>query len=192
MSFTKKSISLSVVIFSLNTIASSNICYQLNEHPSWYWAALDTQHKWGIPVSVQMAIVREESGFRSHAQTPSTKLFGFTLWHQSTAEGFPQALDGTWHRYVILNHKISANRADFTDASDFMGWYLHDIHVRAHVANNDAYRLYLAYHEGLGGFRAHSYLHQPWLMAIAHNVSTHAYFYHQQITHCDLPTHRWY
>jgi len=188
----RKYFSLFVSLLALSAQASPNICHVLNEHPSWYWAALDTQHKWGIPLSVQMAIVNEESGFRSHAQTPARKLFGFTLWHQSTAEGFPQALNGTWHRYVILNGKISANRADFTDASDFMGWYLHDIHTSAHVANNDAYRLYLAYHEGLGGFRARSYLREPWLIAVAHNVAWHAKLYHQQIAHCDLPTQRWY
>lgn len=188
----RKLLTYPAALFIISAQAEPNVCYLLKNHPSWYWASLDVQHKWGIPVSEQMAIMREESGFRSHAQTPATKLFGLTLWHQSTAEGFPQALNGTWHHYVLVNHKISANRADFSDATDFMGWYLDSIHNETGISKKDAYHLYLAYHEGPGGYHSRSYLHKPWLMMIARNVSWHANLYHNQIAHCDLPTTRWY
>ncbi len=173
-----------LILFSVNAQAL-NVCTILKKHPQWYWAATHTQHKWGVPVSVQLAIMQQESDFFSDAMPKAVRLFGVALWHQSTATGFSQALDDTWHRYIKSTHKISANRRDFADASDFIGWYLNLIHHNLGVAKTDAYHLYLAYHEGMGGYHAKTYLRKPWLMQVARRVSHRAQLNHQQLIRCE-------
>ncbi|CAN0604511.1 unnamed protein product, partial [Ectocarpus sp. 12 AP-2014] len=49
---------------------------------------------------------------------------------------------------------------------------------------NDAYRLYLAYHEGHGGYARRSYANKDWLLGVARKVSDRAARYEQQLGSC--------
>jgi hypothetical protein len=42
-------------------------------------------------------------------------------------------------------------------AIDFIGWYNRQSYQRSNIALNDSYHLYLAYHEGHGGFNRRSF-----------------------------------
>jgi hypothetical protein len=44
--------------------------------------------------------------------------------------------------------------------------------------------LYLAYHEGNGGFAKKSYLAKPWLLNVAQNVADQAKRYRSQLNFC--------
>lgn len=172
-----------------------NICHFFKTHPTWYWTSESVQHKWHVPMSVQVAIMQEESRFHANALTPQRRLFGIIPWgRRSSAEGFAQALDGTWHRYIRATHKISADRTNFDDADDFLGWYVHLIHRNLHIRASDAFRIYLAYHEGIGGYRARTYHHKPELIYIAHEVAHHARRYHYKLLRCEhsLPKKPWW
>ena len=161
-----------------------NICEIFQEYPSWFWAAQASQARWGIPMSVQMAIMYQESHFQGNAKPERKKVLGFIPWSRpSTAYGYSQALDGTWSEYQVANN-TTGYRSDFDTAIDFLGWYSHRAHVRAGIPVTDAYALYLAYHEGIGGYTRGVYKNQQWLITIAKRVQHQADLYHKQILQC--------
>lgn len=163
----------------------NNICHIFKQYPRWRADTLDVQRRWRVPVPVQMAIVHQESKFDARAQPPRTKLLWVIPWARpSTAYGYSQALRSTWELYRNSDGGMWASRDSFADAVDFIGWYANQAHRRAGIPRNDAYSLYLAYHEGIGGYQQKTYLHKSWLMPVAHKVSARAQIYRAQLAHC--------
>ena len=163
----------------------NNICAIFKQYPRWYWATKATERKWGIPISVQMAIIRQESHFVADAKPPRKKLLGFIPWTRPTsAYGYAQAVDGTWDDYISQTKNMGADRDAFADASDFVGWYANQAKIIANVSKSDAYSLYLAYHEGIGGYQNRSYLKKKWLMQVASKVERNAETYRTQLRYC--------
>jgi len=104
--------------------------------------------------------------------------------HLSTAYGYPQAINGTWTLYKQLTGYNLAERTNFNDAIDFVGWYnSRSVHLNK-IHPTDAYNLYLAYHEGNGGFAKKSYLAKPWLIDVAKDVAKQAKRYRSQLDFC--------
>ena len=103
-----------------------DICEIFEEKPRWYRAALKSEERWGTPIHVQLAIIRQESTFRFNARPPRRKLLGFIPWTRpSDAYGYAQALESTWAWYQRDTGRRGADRDDFGDAIDFVGWYTH-------------------------------------------------------------------
>ena len=173
----------------------TNICKIFRQYPSWYWDAQRAQRKWGVPISVQMAIIHEESHFKAGAEPRRKKLLGFIPWARpSSAEGYAQAVNPTWHLYLMQTGQRSAPRTSFAKALDFIGWYATRAKRQLGISKTDAYALYLAYHEGLDGYRQRSYLRKGWLIAVAQRVQGYANLYHAQLIRCQrsLPRYHWW
>ena len=78
----------------------ANICAIFEEKGGWYKAAKKSEKRWGTPIHVQMAIMKQESTFKFNARPPRQKLLGFIPWTRpSDAYGYAQALDSTWKAY---------------------------------------------------------------------------------------------
>lgn len=162
-----------------------NICYIFKQYPKWYKSTKKVAKRWRVPVAVQMAIIHQESHFRAQAQPPRTKLLLVIPWTRpSTAYGYCQALDTTWSVYKRNRGKFFASRESFADSDDFVGWYANQAYIRAGISRNDAYSLYLAYHEGVGGYQRRTYLAKPWLLKVARKVERRAQMYQYQLEHC--------
>ncbi len=173
----------------------SNICTVLRTHPKWYWASKAARKRWGVPISIQMAFIYKESHFRSEAKPKRKRLLGLIPWTRPTsATGYAQAVNHTWRVYLRETHQRSARRDDFATATDFIGWYLNRLHHRLGIPKDNAYKLYLAYHEGGGGYKRGTYRKQTHLIQIAHHVQARATRYHQQLLHCEkhLPKKHWF
>ena len=156
---------------------------------------MDVERRWKVPVAVQMAIIHQESKFDSTAEPKRTKLLWVIPWSRpSTAYGYTQALRSTWDLYRHSHGGVFASRTDFTDGVDFIGWYANLAHRRAGISRQDAYSLYLAYHEGITGYQRKTYLHKQWLMPVAHKVEARAQIYQAQLLQCQksLPSRFWY
>ena len=172
-----------------------NVCAIFTQYPQWYWAAQETEKKWGVPVSVQMAIIHQESSFNGRAKPPRGKLLGIIPWKRpTTAKGYTQALNGTWKEYKDSAGKGYANRSAFAHATDFIGWYADSANRRAGIAKNDAYNLYLAYHDGIGGYQRGSYANKDGLLHVARRVESRAANYRNQLQQCQrrLKKKPWY
>ena len=82
------------------------------------------------------------------------------------------------------NWKKDARRDNFSDAIDFVGWYANQSNLRSKISKTDAYRQYLAYHEGHGGFNKKSYEKKDWLISIAKKVENKSNTYKSQLSQC--------
>ena len=163
-----------------------SICAIFEEKPRWYRAAKKSEKRWGTPIHVQMAIIRQESGFDDNAKPPRKKLLGFIPWRRpSNAYGYAQALDSTWKSYKKSTGRRFADRDDFNDAIDFVGWYTDQSQKVAGISKWDPYNQYLAYHEGQGGWQRKSYSNKGWLITVAQRVDRRAKAWGAQLKQCE-------
>jgi len=183
-------LSLFVVIyisgcFSTPAREVTNICSLLDEKVSWYRAAKLSEEKWKVPIHLQMAIIHQESRFASKAKPPRNKIFGIIPGARPTDSfGYTQAKKATWDWYQLKTGNRTAKRDDFADAIDFVGWYANQSSLRSKISKTDAYRQYLAYHEGHGGFNKKSYENKAWLIDIAKKVENKSNTYKIQLSQC--------
>lgn len=163
-----------------------NICAIFDDKSKWYKKAKKAQKRWGSPIPTMMAIMHQESRFRAKAKPPRTKI----LWifpgpRKSNAYGYSQALDSTWNWYRKNSGNRGADRDNFGDAIDFIGWYNSISRKKNGIGLNDTYSLYLAYHEGHGGFARGTYKKKGWLTGVARKVSRQATTYSGQLKTCE-------
>jgi hypothetical protein len=160
-------------------------CAIFREKDDWWEAARDAHAHWGVPEPVVLAVIHQESRFRGDSRPPRRKLLGFIPWKRpSSAYGYGQVTESTWREYQERTGNGGADRDDFDDVADFVGWYGNVIHHAVHVAKDDAFNLYLAYHEGPGGFRRGTYHAKPWLLRVARAVARRAERYRVQYAAC--------
>ena len=163
-----------------------DICSIFREKDDWYGEAKDAEEKWGAPIPTMMAILHQESRFVQDARPPRTKI----LWifpgpRPSDAYGYPQALGNTWRGYQRSTFNYGADRDDFGDAIDFVGWYNNTSARQCRIKSNDTYHLYLAYHEGHGGFNRRTFRNKTWLKNVSKKVSARAQKYRRQLNSCE-------
>ena len=163
-----------------------NICEIFRENPKWYRSARKSSKRWSVPIPVLMAIIHQESKFRADARPPR----GSCLWifpgpRPSSAFGYTQASNETWNEYRNSTGNTGADRDDFEDSVDFVGWYSHLSYIRCRISKKDAYHLYLAYHEGHGGFIRKTYQEKAWLLGVARKVESRAKTYRGQLASCE-------
>ena len=162
-----------------------NVCDIFDDKKGWYEDARDAEKEWGTSIPVLMAIVHQESRFVAKAKPPRKKIVGFIPGPRpSDSYGYSQALKSTWETYERSAGRYGADRDDFGDAIDFVGWYNHQTYRRNGVARNDAYRLDLAYHEGHGGYARSTYANKAWLKGVARKVADRAARYERQLGGC--------
>lgn len=164
----------------------NNLCAIFREKDDWYDDAADASEQWGSPIPTMMAIMHQESRFRADARPPRRKLLGFIPWTRpSSAYGYPQAKDETWQDYKRDAGGFSADRDEFHHAIDFIGWYNYKSTQRSGISPQDTYGLYLAYHEGHGGYNRSTYRDKPWLLEVARKVQARAGTYQVQLSGCE-------
>ena len=162
-----------------------DVCEIFDEYYDWYNASKEVEKKYGIPISVTMAFIHQESKFIGDNRPPRE----WFLWiipgpRPSSAYGYAQALDSTWAEYQKNTGHWGADRDDFEDAVDFIGWYNTRTIKRTGIQSHDAYRLYLAYHDGAGGYLRGTYKNKPWLINVAKKVDRRAKQYQRQLVQC--------
>ena len=163
-----------------------DICELYRGYPKWYQSAKKSSQRWEVPIPVLMAIIHQESRFRAEARPPrKTFLWIFPGPRPSSAYGYAQAADVTWEEYRKNTGRTGAERDDFRDAVDFVGWYCHMSYKRCGIAKDNARDLYLAYHEGHGGFNRETYRRKAWLRRVASKVERRAKTYAYQLKTCE-------
>lgn len=164
----------------------NNACNILNEKPSWVGSLGDVHSKYGVPDYVILAMMYQESKFVHDARPIATGKSGlFGSPYASSAYGYSQALDMTWGHYLKSAQVYGASRENFADSAMFMGWYVDWSSRELGLKKTDVRSQYLAYHEGLGGFKAKSFEKKPWLKQVASKVSIRASHYRAQLKKCD-------
>jgi hypothetical protein len=181
-------LALAVLASCANSIPNNqdDICDILDENPKWVGSLMSAKKKWNADPSTVMAIIRQESSFDSNAAPDREKILGFIPWKRpTTAKGFSQAIEGTWEQYQKETGQNRAKRSSFDNSVDFIGWYLSKA-SSVKIRNYEVDKLYLAYHEGYGGYKRRSYTEKDWLLDIAKKVKYNAVRYERQIKSCPL------
>jgi hypothetical protein len=164
----------------------NDACEIFRENSDWYKGAKISYEKWGVPIYVQLAIIHQESRFHDDAKPPRTRLLWVIPWtRKSSAYGYGQVKDSTWEWYQRETGNTWADRDDFEDVADFIGWYGNLSHRKLGISKSDAYSQYLAYHEGHGGYKRRTYLKKKWLINVARKVSRKAERYRIQLARCE-------
>lgn len=189
----QKKLSLCVLLLSLMASgcaghvprAPDNLCSIFMEKRDWYKAAQRTEKRWKVPLQIPMAMMYQESRFRAKAKPPKNYVLGFIPWGRvSSAYGYAQAKSGTWKDYKRETGNSWADRDDFDDAIDFMGWFMNKTHSINKISKWDAREQYLNYHDGWGGYRRGTHKSKGWLLETANKVHTRASRYGAQYRQC--------
>ncbi len=163
---------------------TDNACKIFTQKSSWYKHTRRAANKWNADMAVLLAIMKQESNFDANAKPNRKRFLGLPLWRPSSAFGYAQALDSTWRLYKKHTNRLLAQRDRFKDAMDFIGWYNAQTRARLKIPAHDAYRHYLAYHEGWGGYARGTYQTKKWLIAVAKRVAKQASRYRAQLKRC--------
>ena len=164
---------------------SSDVCSVFREKSGWHRHAKNASERWNTSLPVAMSILFQESSFRHNSRPPRRYLLGFIPWKRpSSAYGYAQVIDGTWEAYQKSTGNYGASRARFADSIDFVAWYNRVAMKKNGVKVNDAYNLYLNYHEGTGGFAKGTHKKKPILQGIALRVQQRSERYAAQYASC--------
>lgn len=163
----------------------NNICSIFDEKRRWYKKAKKAAKRWNGDVPQIMAFMHQESSFDGKAKPKRRKLLWLIPWTRlSSARGYAQAKKEVWHEYIKSSKNRGADRDNFYDAADFIAWYNYHSQKQLGIAKRDHFKLYLAYHEGRGGYKRGTYYKKAWLRKIAHKVHSRAVAYERQLKKC--------
>ena len=175
-----------VACTSFDNINTADSCILFKEKKNWYKSTKKSYDKWGVSIALQLAIVNQESSFSQFAKPKRKKILGFIPGSRpSTAFGYAQITNPTWNWYKSRTGKINASRANFSDITDFIGWYVTQSKKMLGIPKNDYYNQYLAYHEGQTGWKNKTFNSKKWLLESATKVEKQTNMYINQLKQCE-------
>tara|TARA_Y100000996_G_scaffold405342_1_gene380394 strand:+ start:199 stop:795 length:597 start_codon:yes stop_codon:yes gene_type:complete len=180
-----KLIILFFFITSCSSIPSntSSSCSIFDERYLWYKHTKKVEQKWGTPIYVQLAIIKMESDFDWLAKPKRQKIFKVIPFKRpSSSFGYSQAVKGTWEQYKKETGNKLAMRARFKDSVDFIGWYTHKTESILKISKKNAFKQYLAYHEGWGNYKY--YKKNKKVIKLAKKVEKQSNIYKKQLFKC--------
>jgi len=168
---------------------TSNSCSIFSERYLWYKHTKKVEQKWGTPIYVQLAIIKMESDFDWLAKPPRQKIFKIIPFKRpSSSLGYSQAVKGTWEQYKKETNNKLATRARFKDSVDFIGWYTNKTESILKIPKTNAFKQYIAYHEGWGNYK--NYKNNQKVIILATKVKQQANKYRKQLKKCQKKLNR--
>ena len=162
---------------------TSNSCSIFDERYLWYKHVKKAEQKWGTPIYIQLAIIKMESDFDWLAKPSRQKIFKVIPFKRpSSSFGYSQAVKGTWEQYKKETGNKLATRIRFKDSVDFIGWYTNKTESILKISKKDAFKQYLAYHEGWGNYKY--YKKNKKVIRLAKKVEKQSKVYKQQLFEC--------
>ena len=184
-------ITLFFLILSCSSIPknTSDSCSIFSERYLWYKHAKKTEKKWGTPIHIQLAIIKMESDFDWLAKPKRKKIFKIIPYKRpSSSLGYSQAVKGTWKQYKNETGNKLAVRTRFKDSVDFIGWYTNKTEKLLKISKKDAFKQYIAYHEGWGNYK--NYKKNQKVIILAKKVKKHSERYKGQLKKCGKSLNR--
>ncbi len=164
-------------------------CSIFSERYLWYKHAKKTEKKWGTPIYIQLAFIKMESDFDWLARPKRLKIFKVIPYRRpSSSLGYSQAVKGTWKQYKEETNNKLATRTRFKDSVDFIGWYTNKTEKLLKISKKDAFRQYIAYHEGWGNYK--KYKEKPKIILLAKKVKQQSDKYKNQLNKCSKSLNR--
>ena len=163
--------------------STANSCVIFDERYFWYKHTKKVQQKWGTPIYIQLAIIKMESNFDWLAKPPRKKIFKIVPFKRpSSSFGYSQAVKGTWEQYKKETGNKLATRVRFKDSVDFIGWYTNKTETILKIPKQNAFKQYIAYHEGWGNYK--NYKKNKKVIKLAKKVEKQSNIYKRQLINC--------
>ena len=164
-------------------------CSIFSERYLWYKYSKKVEKKWGTPIYIQLAFIKMESDFDWLAKPPRQKIFKIIPFKRpSSSLGYSQAVKGTWEQYKKETNNKLATRVRFKDSVNFIGWYTDKTEKLLKISKKDAFRQYIAYHEGWGNYK--NYKKKQKVILLAKKVQQQANKYRLQLKKCQKKLNR--
>ena len=178
------------ILLFLFTISCSSIpkntadgCSIFSERYLWYKHSKKVEKKWGTPIYIQLAFIKMESDFDWLAKPKRQKIFKVIPYKRpSSSFGYSQAVKGTWKQYKDETNKPLATRTRYKDSVDFIGWYTNKTYKILKISKKDAFKQYIAYHEGWGNYK--NYKKNQKVIQLAKKVKRFSDRYERQLKNC--------
>jgi|TARA_Y100000816_G_C26017694_1_gene532316 hypothetical protein len=168
---------------------TADSCSIFSERYLWYKHAKSTEKKWGTPIYIQLAIIKMESDFNWLAKPKRQKIFKVIPYKRpSSSFGYSQAVKGTWKQYKNETGNKLARRTRFKDSVDFIGWYTNKTEKILKISKSDAFKQYIAYHEGWGNYK--NYKNNSKVIGLAKKVKKQSDKYKNQLQKCQKNLNR--
>ena len=174
------------LLFGCSSIPSNtaNSCSIFDERYLWYKHSKKVEQKWGTPIYIQLAIVKMESDFDWLAKPKRQKIFKVIPFKRpSSSFGYSQAVKGTWEQYKKETGNKLASRARYKDSVDFIGWYTNKTENILKISKKDAFKQYVAYHEGWGNYKY--YKKNKKVIKLASKVQKQSNIFKKQLLRCE-------
>jgi len=164
-------------------------CSIFSERYLWYKYSKKVEKKWGTPIYIQLAFIKMESDFDWLAKPPRQKIFKIIPFKRpSSSLGYSQAVKGTWEQYKKETNNKLATRVRFKDSVNFIGWYTNKTEKLLKISKKDAFRQYIAYHEGWKNYK--NYKKKQKVILLAKRVQQQADKYRMQLKKCQKKLNR--
>ena len=130
-----------------------------------------------------------ESDFNWLAKPRRKKIFKIIPYKRlSSSLGYSQAVKGTWRQYKNETGNKLAVRTRFKDSVDFIGWYTNKTEKILKIPKTDAFKQYVAYHEGWGNYK--NYKKNTKVVGLAKRVKKQSDKYKNQLKKCSNSLNR--
>ncbi len=163
-----------VILLFLNACSSipkntADGCSIFSERYLWYKHAKKAEQKWGTPIYIQLAFIKMESDFDWLARPERLKIFKVIPYKRPSSS-------------------FGATRTRFKDSVDFIGWYTNKTEKLLKISKKNAFRQYIAYHEGWGNYK--KYKEKPKVILLAKKVQQQSDKYKSQLNKCSKSLNR--
>ena len=107
----------------------------------------------GTPIYIQLAIIKMESDFNWLAKPKRQKIFKVIPIKDPQAHLDIRKLIKEHGNNIKKKRNKLARRTSFKDSVDFIGWYTNKTEKILKISKSDAFKQYIAYHEGWGNYK---------------------------------------
>ena len=191
VNFNKFCLILFLFLYSCSSIPknTNDGCAIFSERYLWYKHSKKVEKKWGTPIYIQLAFIKMESDFDWLAKPERQKIFKVIPYKRpSSSFGYSQAVKGTWKQYKNETNNPLATRTRYKDSVDFIGWYTSKTEKILKIPKHNAFKQYIAYHEGWGNYK--NYKKNKKIVQLAKKVKIQSDKYKRQLENCKSKLNR--
>lgn len=170
----------------VNETSDTLACEIFRERKDWFGAAEQTERRWGLPVSHQLAFLTEDWDLE-HGKVPTKWRPDWTRPDRPPPGINPGFFAPTWEQYKSQADRASASPNNIDDTFDFMGWYFATLAPKENISPYDPVAQYILWRHGPDLYRSGEWRRNLWLNGQANRFADRARLYMSDLENCDLP-----
>ncbi len=157
-------------------------CEIFRKRGDWYEAARQTEVRWGVPASHQLALITEEWNLKSGKIPAKWKP---SWWFSPSNPRLPEGyFASTWKQYQFHTGQKNISSNDIHDVLDFMGWYLSTLSSSNNISPYDPVAQYIVWRHGPDAYNSGAWQSNLWMKLQAEAFAKRSREYHASLQTC--------